>query len=167
MSTPQEIQEDIEQTRAELREDVEALQEKVSVRGAAGRRATRMKETVVDVRERVMGSAESARDTVTEVPQRAESTIAGNPLAVGLGAFAIGWLISSLIPATEGEQEVVRAMQDTEAVTQLQESAQEVLHEAQTQGQEAVHEVAEQAKHSASAVAGTAKDKAQEKKSSL
>lgn len=168
MSTPEEIQEDIEQTRADLRDNVEALQEKVSVKGAASRSATKVKDTVSGVKDAVMGSAESsassARDAVSsvgDVPDRVRSTTAGNPLAVGLGAFALGWLVSSLIPASERETQAVASLQDSDALKPLQESAQQLVGEAKAQGQQAVQEFAEQAKSSAQTVAEQAKDTAQ------
>jgi hypothetical protein len=163
MSTPEEIQSDIERTRADVREDVEALQEKVDPRSAAGRRATRVKQTVSDVTDRVMGTAESgaasARNAVTDAPDVVRTRTAGNPLAVGLGAFAVGWLVSSLIPSTQREQEMVRSLQDSDIAQPLQETAQNLVSEAQSQGQQAVHEVAEQAKSSAESLAQSTKQK--------
>ena len=163
MSTPEEIQDDIEQTRADVRQDVEALQEKVNPRGAAGRGAARVKETVSVVTDRVMGSAQdgasTARSAVTAAPERVRSGTQGNPLAVGLGAFALGWLVSSLIPASEREQDAVRSIQDSGITQPLQETAQKLADEAQSQGQQALHEVAEQAKSSAESLAETTKEK--------
>ncbi len=96
MSTPEEIQDDIEQTRADVRQDVEALQEKVNPRGAAGRGAARVKETVSEVTDRVMGSAQdgasTARSAVTAAPERVRSGTQGNhwPSGSGLSPWD-GW----------------------------------------------------------------------------
>lgn len=167
-STPEEIQEEIERTRQDLKENVDALQEKVSPSGMANRSAERMKDSVTQVKDKIMGSADSgvssakesvasARDTVSEVPTRARRTTQGNPLAVGLGAFAVGWLIGSLLPASQKEQDVVQKAVDSDVVKPLQETAQNVVASAQESGRQALQEVAQEAKSGAEQVKETVK----------
>lgn len=162
MSTqnPDEIQENIERTRQDLREDVDALQEKVSIKGAAGRRAERMKESVTQMRDTVMGSAQtgmtsareamhSAGDSAAQIPSTARRTTSGNPLAVGLGAFALGWLIGSLLPASDREKQVVtEATEKADLATPLRD----VVGQAQDAGKHALHEVAQEVKAGAAEV---------------
>jgi len=56
MSTPEQIQQDIEETRRALSTDVERLSEKVSPGRVVSRRVDRVKSSVGSVKERVMGS---------------------------------------------------------------------------------------------------------------
>lgn len=151
-SSPEEIQEDIDRTRQDLRDNVDALQDKVSIKGAASRGADRVKESVSSMKDTVMGTADSAKDAVRstgesagELPSRARRTTQGNPLAVGLGAFALGWLVGSLIPASDREREMV-------AKADLTAPVQEVVAHAQESGKQALQEVAEEAKAGAQQV---------------
>lgn len=155
-NSPEEIQEDIERTRQDLRENVDALQEKVSIKGAASRSADRVKESVSSMKDTIMGSADSAKESVAsagesagQLPAKARRTTQGNPLAVGLGAFAVGWLIGSLIPASQREREAVEKVNEK---ADLVAPVQEVVTHAQEKGKQALQEVAEEAKSGAQQV---------------
>jgi methyl-accepting chemotaxis protein len=159
-SSPEEIQEDIERTREDLRQNVDALQEKVSIKGAASRRADKVKESVSQVKDTIMGTADSglssakevvssAGETAGELPTRARRTTQGNPLAVGLGAFAIGWLVGSLIPASQRERQAVEKVNERADLTT---PVQNVVSEAQEAGKQALQEVAQEAKAGAQQV---------------
>lgn len=166
--SPEAIQNDIEKTRENLRDNVDALQEKVSIKGAASRSADRMKDSAAQMKENVMGTADSsvssAKDGVGQVagavgnvPSRARRTTQGNPLAVGLGAFAVGWLVGSLIPATQKEQDAVQKVNEsTDLAAPLQDSAQHVLSHAQETGKQAAQEMGQQIKSGAEQVKETA-----------
>ncbi|HYI32613.1 MAG TPA: DUF3618 domain-containing protein, partial [Glaciibacter sp.] len=128
MTDPEVIREEIERTRQELGEDVDALADKVNpskiaqrqtdkVKGKLGSVKDRVMGSAGDVKERVMGSADDVKgrvkgsaedakdkmgavgDAVTDAPRRATQAAQGNPLAVGLIAFGVGWLASAFIPA--------------------------------------------------------------------
>ena len=58
MSSPEQIQAEIEQTRSSLSENVDRLGDKVSPSKVVGRRVDRVKESVGGVREKVMGSSD-------------------------------------------------------------------------------------------------------------
>lgn len=127
MSTPDEIRADIERTRGELGSDVDALADKVNPSAIAHRQTEKVKGRFQDVRESVMGAAGSARDSVMGAADSARSSVSGsrssaagsvedtasrgvekakgNPLAVGLIAFGVGWLASSLLPSSTKEEE--------------------------------------------------------------
>ena len=64
MSSPEEIQEQIERTRAGLSADVDRLTEKVSPPRIVGRRVDSARSGISSLRERVMGSASTAKDSV-------------------------------------------------------------------------------------------------------
>jgi ElaB/YqjD/DUF883 family membrane-anchored ribosome-binding protein len=199
MSTPQEIQEQIERTRATLSSNVDRLGEKVSPGKAVGRRVDKVKSGVRSVREKVMGVSESAaqnvsstmqsagssagsvaestrdalgsavssvgdvasstRDALADAPQQARRQAQGNPLAAGLIAFGVGWLLSSLVPATEaelrlGEQAEQQAKelvepakeQAQQVAQQLQEPMQQAVEQVRSTATDAVHETVDQAR---------------------
>src|SRR6478672_2480516 len=129
---PEVIRRDIESTRADLSRNVDALTEKVSPSRVVGRRVDRAKDAVGSVKDKVMGSsdnpydqgamgdatdkassmASSIGDTATSAPTIARQKTRGNPLAAGMIAFGVGWLASSLLPATEKEQQAASAVKD-------------------------------------------------------
>ena len=54
----------------------------------------------------------SAADTVRSAPDTVRRRATGNPIAAGLVAFGAGWLLSSLLPASEPEQQVATQVKD-------------------------------------------------------
>jgi vacuolar-type H+-ATPase subunit I/STV1 len=74
-----DIQADIEQTRQELGETVQALQAKLDVK-------ERTKEKVAETRERVVDKADALRHTATDNPKRTIPVVA----IVLIGALAVG-----------------------------------------------------------------------------
>src|SRR3954471_10182001 len=56
----------------------------------------------------VQDAASSAADAVQQTPQMVRQQTQGNPLAAALCAFGAGWLISSLLPATQKEQQLAQ-----------------------------------------------------------
>ncbi|PZS35377.1 MAG: DUF3618 domain-containing protein [Pseudonocardiales bacterium] len=171
MSSPEQIQREIERTRATLSADVDRLNDKVSPARVLGRRVDRIKGTATSVKERVMGSADdgnglrgagdsvssgassakdavsSAASTVTDAASAAPQTVRrqtqGNPMAAGVIAFGVGWLLSSLPPATEREQQVAKLAEDKagELSEPLKEKAQEVADNLQQPLQQSVEQV--------------------------
>ena len=61
----EQVRADIERTREDLGQDLDALGNKISPRQAVRRRTDRVRSKLTIVRERVMGSAESATSTVS------------------------------------------------------------------------------------------------------
>src|SRR4051812_16842590 len=60
MSSPEQIQQQIERTRASLSSDVDRLSEKVSPKKVVGRRVDRVKGSARSAKEMVMGVSDSA-----------------------------------------------------------------------------------------------------------
>jgi gas vesicle protein len=200
MSDPDQIREDIERTRRELGSDVDALADKVSPSSIAQRQTDKVKGAVGgavnSVKERVMGvtddvksagssalhsagghassagsSLSSAGSSLSAAPGRAVEKAKGNPLAVGLIAFGLGWLVSSLIPATEKEQELASNAKDAvaplkekvtdaakEVAQNLKEPAQEAAQSVKGTAQEAVSTVKDEGASAASDLKGSAQD---------
>ena len=94
MSDPDEIRSDIERTRLELGQDVDALADKVNPAKAAQRQTDKVRRAATRLKDRVMGTAsdvvDSTQDAVADAPRKVASATQGNPIAVGLIAFGVG-----------------------------------------------------------------------------
>jgi len=119
-----------------------------SARDTASGMASSARDTASDV-------ASSAADTVRSAPETVRRRARGNPLAAGLIAFGAGWLLSSLLPASEPEQQVATQIKDFAA-----EQGRPVARELSQAGQQAAGELRESAQQRAEAVKQTAADAA-------
>jgi gas vesicle protein len=146
-SDPEQIRADIEYTRMELGTDVDALADKVRPSSIVDRQRNRIKNAVGRARDTVMGTASDAASTVGEtvgdLPHKAAETTRGNPIAVGLVAFGLGWLAASLLPASGKERELARTAKDkaAPAMDNLKESAQTVAEDMKEPAKDAAESV--------------------------
>ena len=178
--TPEEIRRDIERTRLELANDVDTLHEKVSPSAIAQRRTQATKNRLGSVKDRVMGSAHDATSSassagsdvagsVRQAPSAVRQQTQGNPLAAGVIAFGAGWLVSSLLPSTDREQQATLAAKDqvqehSDTLTApVKEAAQGARENLQPKAQEAADSV----RSAATDAAGTVKGEAQSAKDDL
>ena len=178
--TPEQIRLEIERTRAELATDVDTLHEKVSPSAIASRRTQAAKSRLSTAKDKVMGSSHSATssasstghdiaDGAKHAPQAVRQQTQGNPLAAGVIAFGTGWLISSLLPASEKEKQATMEAKDkvsehSDALTApLKESAQNAKENLQPHAQQAADSV----KSTATDAAGNVKGEAQHAKQDL
>ncbi|NRG42034.1 DUF3618 domain-containing protein [Rathayibacter sp. VKM Ac-2835] len=150
--TPEEIRADIERTRLELGGDVDALAEKVSPSAIVDRQTDKVKAAVGSVRDRVMGSAHDAGDSLSGTAGSVKSEANGNPFAVGLMAFGAGLLIASLIPASDAEKD---------AAGKVKEQAQPVVDSVTGAAKDVASELREPAQQAFASVKDTATDAAQ------
>ena len=172
--TPEEIRRDIERTRYELATDVDTLHEKVSPSAIASRRTQATKNRLGSVKDRIMGSAHDASSSasstgsdvagsVKQAPTAVRQQTQGNPLAAGVIAFGAGWLVSSLLPSSEKEQQATMAAKDqvqehSDTLTApLKEAAQGAKENLQPKAQEAADSVKSTATDAAGTVKGEAK----------
>ena len=157
-NTPDEIRRDIEDTRGRLSNDVNALTETVSPSNVARRQADKVAGVATSVKDRVMGTADDLRatgsdaaSTVADAPgaaaDKARSKTQGNPLAAGLIALGAGWLVGSMLPASEKEKQAASALKD---------KAQPVVEEAKAMAQDTAQELKEPARQAAQSVKDTA-----------
>ena len=166
----QRMTHDIADTRADLGRNVDELTDRVSPTRVVGRRVetargrmSRVKESVMgsasDARDRVSGSASSAQGSVSstagEGVETARQRAQGNPLAAGLLAFGAGWLVSSLLPASEKEAQAAQRLEDT-----AKEHGQPVKEQASQVGREVGQNLKEQATQAADQVKSTAQESA-------
>jgi hypothetical protein len=106
-------------------------------------------------RDTAAGAASSAVDTVRSTPDAIRRRTTGNPLAAGLIAFGAGLLLSSLLPASEPEQQVATQVKDFAT-----EQGRPVAQQLGQAGQEAAQELKESAQLRAESVRQTAADAA-------
>ena len=160
MSNPDDLRRDIERTRVELGQDVDALADKVTPSKIAERQTRKVRRAITSVKDRVMGVAsdvtdsthdaiEHAGDALADAPQKVVSGTRGNPIAVGLIAFGVGWLAASLIPASNVERR---------AADQAKDAAAPLLDEVKEVAAETADHLREPAKNAVDAV----KDRASE-----
>ncbi|HEV7875915.1 MAG TPA: DUF3618 domain-containing protein [Nocardioides sp.] len=164
---PEELRTEIEQTRANLSQNVNALGEAVTPGAIARRQVDKVKGAGVGVKEKIMGSADDARssmsgsvggsasslgDSAGNMQQAAVRKAQGNPLAAGLIALGAGWLVGSLLPASDKERQ---------AAATVKEKAQPVVSEAQSVAKDAAQNLQQPAQDAVESVKTTAQDAAE------
>jgi len=111
----------------------------------------------------VQDAASSAVGAVQQAPDAVVRQTQGNPLAAGLIAFGVGWLVSSLLPASEKEKQL--AQQAESAVREhkdaLLEPAKQAAQEMGEQLKPAAQDAMESVKATAQDAAATVKDEGQ------
>ena len=168
---PDALRAEIEHTRANLSQNVNALGEAVQPSNIARRQAGKVTGVATGIKDKVMGSAESTASSiggrasgagdsvsgsVSSAGQTARTQAQGNPMAAGLIALGAGWLLGSLLPASSREREAASAVKEqaTPLVGQAQDMAKEVA-------KETAEDLREPAMAAADSVKGTAQDAAQ------
>ena len=207
-SDPDVIRRQIEDTRANLSYEVDALNEKVNPTRVVDRRVGKAKTTVTGLKERVFGAAhdtgaqmgnatsnatgtvqqtassaagnvqsaaQSAMGAVQSAPDTIQRQAQGNPLAAGLIAFGVGWLVSSLLPTSEKEKQLASAAESAvkehsqplvdqaknvaqEIGDNLKPMAQDAVESVKSTAQEGVQTVKTEGQSAAQDVQGTAQD---------
>jgi gas vesicle protein len=140
---PSQIRQEIEETRAEMGDTVDALAYKTDVK-------TRVKESIADKRERLVeqvrgtthkvGDATPDGQEVKEGARQAVGIAQENPIGLALGGVAAGFLAGMLLPSSRIEDERIGPIAD-----QVKETATETAEEAVDRGREVAGQVAEQA----------------------
>ena len=106
-------------------------------------------------RDTAASTASSAADAVRSAPDTVRRRAQGNPLAVGLIAFGAGWLLSSLLPASEPERQVATQVKDFAT-----EQGRPVARQLSEAGQQAAEQLRDSAQQRAQTVKDTAADAA-------
>jgi hypothetical protein len=156
---PDAIREDIEQTRADMSETVEAIGYKADV---PSRAKDKVSETVDNVKNKVSGTATRAKEAVTGTTSRVgEATPSGgqvkqqakravglaqeNPLGLAVGAVALGFLAGLAVPSTRMENQRLGPVAD-QVKNKVKETGQEALDRGKQVAQEAASSATETAK---------------------
>jgi ElaB/YqjD/DUF883 family membrane-anchored ribosome-binding protein len=166
---PDRIRAEIEQTRAEMGDTVDALGYKTDVKARA-------KDSIQDKKESVMGVASSAKDRlvgagqsvneatpdgqqVKQQAKRAKSVAQENPLGLAVGAVAVGFLAGMLIPSTRVEDDKLGSMSD-DVIERAKETGQEALEHGKQVAQDAAQTVKDSGREHADDLKTTAQDHA-------
>ena len=119
--------------------------------GTVSDRAYTAKDTPAEkaytARDTISEKASEAGEAVRQAPRRMRRKTQGNPLAAGVIAFGLGMLVSSLIPSTEKEREVVSQLQEN--LEPVKEKASEVARDIGDSLKPAAQEAAESVKATA------------------
>lgn len=187
-SDPDVIRMQIEETRRNLSTDVDALNEKANPARVVDRKVSAAKGQVTGLKDKVFGAAQSTSSAGTSSVQDVASSASqslqnapdavvrraqGNPMAAGLIAFGVGWLISSILPTSEKEKELSARAESavkehsqplvehakqaaSDAAEALKPAAQQAVESIKGTAQEATQTVAEQGRSAAQDVKGQA-----------
>jgi gas vesicle protein len=150
---PDRIRAEIEQTRAEMTETVDALGYKADVK-------TRSKEKIVGVKDRVVGAAPDSAEVKYKARQT-KSVAQENPIGLAVGSVAVGFLAGMLIPATRVEDEKMGQVSDS-VIDKVRETGQEALEHGKQVAQEAAQSAQDTVKESGQQHAGEVKESAQQ-----
>lgn len=165
--TPDDIREDIEQTRSQMGETVEAIGYKTDVK-------SRVKDSIVEKKDAVVTGADSLVSRVTGTMPDREQVKGGarkvgvsreNPLGLAIAGAAAGFVVGTMLPSTAAEDE--RFGQISEQVgDKAREAGQEALDRTKGVASDAIdsarQSVEERSGDEAQQMASSLRDKAQE-----
>jgi gas vesicle protein len=144
---PSQIREEIEQTRGEMGDTVDALAHKADVKSRVkesfSEKKERMRSQMMGTRSRI-GEATPEGEQLKEGARQAVGVAEENPIGLALGGVAAGFLAGMLLPSTRMEDERMGPIAD-----QVKEKAVEAGQEAMERGKEVAGQVAEQATETA------------------
>jgi len=169
----EELRRDIEYTREDLGDTLDAIGDRVSPGRIMERRKNRVMYTWASVRDRVMGTASDAGqslgdtaggavDTIKSAPDAVVHQTQGNPLVAGGLAFGVGALLASIFPASAKEQQVAGQLKEKAQplAEDLKQTGQQVAENLKEPAKEAIESVKATAAEGQQAVSDTAKDAA-------
>jgi uncharacterized protein YjbJ (UPF0337 family) len=173
--SPEELREQIEGTRSDLGETLDAIGDRVSPGRMIERRTNRMRQWTHNVRGQMMGAAQGTMggakermgdtvDTVRGLPEAGHQRTQGAPLVMGGLAFGLGVLVATMLPRTETEEQAADAVADkVEPLKQeMLQAGKETAEHLKQPVREAVADVKDTAKDGAQQVADQAKQGAHE-----
>ena len=129
------IREDIEETRGRMGETVEAIGYKTDVK-------SRVKDNISDKKDAVVSRVTGAMPDGDQMKSGARKVGVSkqNPLGLGIAAAAVGFVVGTLLPSTNMEDERLGEMSD-----QVGEKAREAGHEALERGKDVARDAAQTA----------------------
>jgi gas vesicle protein len=161
---PNAIRQQIEETREEMGDTIDALAYKSDVKARAKDnvqgKVEAMKEKITGATETVSNAAPDG-DEMRHQAKRAVGMAQENPLGLAVGAVAVGFLAGMLIPESKVEHEKLGSMAD-QVKDQIRETGQEALEHGKQVAQDTVQAAKDTAQESAGEHAEDLKDSAQE-----
>jgi ElaB/YqjD/DUF883 family membrane-anchored ribosome-binding protein len=144
---PDRIRREIEATRDEMGETVDALTYKADVKSRAKESLMGTKDSIrsklVGTGDRVSGATPDG-DQVKENARRAAGMAQENPLGLAIGSVAAGFIIGLLLPSSSVEDRKLGPVADD-----VKEKAKETGQEAMDRGKEVARQAADSAKETA------------------
>ena len=159
---PNRIRQQIEATRNEMGDTVDALTYKADVKSRAKESLMGTKDSI---KSKVTGVSDAAPDgdQVKDGARRAAGVAQENPLGLAVGAMAVGFLAGMLVPSSRVEDEKLGPMAD-KVKDQAKETGQEALERgkqvAQSAAQSAADTVSEEGQKHGEQLAESAKESA-------
>lgn len=166
---PQVVEERIARTRARMSERTDALAYKADVKSRAQDAIAGKRDAIRDRVQGALGGASELTPDPGQVRDRARQGagfVRDNPLALALGAAAVGALIGLVLPRTALEDERIGDTADAlkakiaetgqEAVGRGQQVAQDAMQAAKDSGRQQAGELAQGAQERAKDVGGSA-----------
>jgi ElaB/YqjD/DUF883 family membrane-anchored ribosome-binding protein len=176
---PETIRQEIEATRASLSRNVDALTDNVTPRAIARHQVDKAGHRMRGIRDQVMGTASDVSTGASDraaaagdLAANAKATVGrqarGNPLAAGAVALAAGWLVGSLLPASQRETQLAGDLKDRAAplIEETKAAVQESAGNLKEPAQQAAASLKESATGAVESVKAQASDAAQDVKSS-
>jgi hypothetical protein len=134
---PDRIRREIEATRGEMGETVDALTYKADVKSRAKEKVVGTKDSI---KSKVVGAGDAAPDgeQVKQNARRAAGIAQENPLGLAIGSIAAGFIVGLLLPSSKVEDQKLGPMADD-----VKAKAKETGQEALERGHEVVQETAQ------------------------
>jgi ElaB/YqjD/DUF883 family membrane-anchored ribosome-binding protein len=172
---PDRIRVEIERTRAEMEDTVDAIGYKTDVKSRAKESLQETREsakeslmgTTRSVKEKLVGAKDSVSETapdreqVKQQARQAKGLAQENPIGLALGAVAVGFVAGLLLPSTRVEDERLGEVSD-EVIEKAKETGQEALEHGKQVAQETAQSAQETFKESAQQHGQEVKDSARE-----
>ena len=181
MSDPDQLAADTRRTQDALSGDVTRLTDRVNPQQFVGTRRQKVSQGLSSIKDRVMGlgadATQATKDKAQSVagsaqdmgnsgqgaavsgPDAIREQASGNPIAAGVIAFGAGWLLSSLLPASDAEQKAAAHVEEhASGVTDsVKQSAQDVASNLKEPARDAAQSVQQTATRAANRTAQHAK----------
>ena len=157
---PSDIRAEIEQTRARVGDEVDALSYRTDVSARVGDYVDDKKQAVVDkvtgVKDAITGTASQAVPNGEKVG-RLKDSAERNPLGLVLGGVAVGLMAGLLLPSTRIEDEQMGEMSD-----RVVDAAKETATDALESGKQVVRDAADSAMEQGEELASNLQERTQD-----
>ena len=157
---PSDIRAEIEETRARVGNEVDALSYKTDVPARVGDYVDDKKQAVKD---KVSGAIDAITGTTSDaLPSgqqlgRMKDTAERNPLGLAVAGAAVGFVAGLLLPSTRVEDDQLGEMSD-----KVIDAAKETATDALESGKQVAHDAAESGKEQTKDLASTVQERAQQ-----
>jgi ElaB/YqjD/DUF883 family membrane-anchored ribosome-binding protein len=151
---PNAIRADIERTRAEMGDTVEALGYKADVK-------SRAKDRISETKDKLTGKASDVAPDGRQV-KRAARVAQENPLGLAIGGVAVGFIAGLLVPTSRVEDDKIGPMAD-QVKDQIKETGQEAVERGRDVAQQAAQSAKETAQEAGQQHADELRDSTQER----